>query len=60
MKKKKKEEKETGIISGSDFLGLFTAPDMTLTRRNQMLRDSFCKVKQNKQKRTAPFLAVHL
>ena len=57
----KRKERETCIISGSDFLGLFQTPDMTLTRRNQMLCDWFIlQGKTNKQKRTAPLLSIHL
>ena len=51
-----------GVISvimeiQTDFLGLFQTPDMTLTRRNQMLRDWFIlqrktTTKRNKQTNT--------
>ena len=48
----------------TDFLCPFQTPDRTLTRRNQMLRDDdiFSKVEQktNKERRTAPFLSIHL
>ena len=49
----------------TDFRCPFQTPDRTLTRRIQMLRDDdiFSKVeqkKQTKQRRTAPFLSIHL
>ena len=47
----------------TDFLCPFQSPDRTLTRRNQVLRDDdiFSKVEQkNKQRRTVPFLSIHL
>ena len=47
----------------TDFLCPFQTPDRTLTRRNQVLRDDdiFSKVEQkNKQRRTVPFLSIHL
>ena len=49
----------------TDFRCPFQTPDRTLTRRIQMLRDDdiFSMVeqkKQTKQRRTAPFLSIHL
>ena len=48
----------------TDFLYPFQAPDRSLTRRNQMLRDDdiFSKVEQKSKqtKRTPPFLSIDL